>query len=281
MKSRWATSSSRRTAVFSGQCKRIDCCSGGAVRREDATIVLRRSRPLQIVGTAGTLIKCDHRRHRQCGTGQLSMAAPPRLPPRGQAGCRSPGWHFRSSAPKSRSTTGLDAAPVQLCRSRRPTLLASAGSRSSSATPASPQDAGINGMRVTVTRSASSGKGQRPAARRPRPSVSKIPHQRRTAGGVDDPGASGEQEVVCCATVNGGAGGPPVASIVIAPAREAVVRVGRKPGTAVPEVANGARWDAIAQRISAATGRSTLERVFRRSAIRLRTTGSAMGVCVS
>jgi hypothetical protein len=39
----------------------------------------------------------------------------------------------------------------------------------------------------------------------------------------------------------------PVASHVITPAREAVVRVGTKPGTDVPQVANGEIWDAISR----------------------------------
>ena len=38
----------------------------------------------------------------------------------------------------------------------------------------------------------------------------------------------------------------PVANPVIAPAREAVVRVGTKPGTEVPPVSDGGIWDAIA-----------------------------------
>ena len=65
---------------------------------------------------------------------------------------------------------------------------------------------------------------------------------------VDDPGASGEQDVTfAVATLNGAETGRlPVANIVVVPAREKVVRVGTKPGTDVPEVSNGGRWDSIA-----------------------------------
>ncbi len=65
---------------------------------------------------------------------------------------------------------------------------------------------------------------------------------------IDDPGASGEQNVTfAVSTVNGAETGRlPVANVVLVPAREKVVRVGTKPGTDVPEVSNGGRWDAIA-----------------------------------
>ena len=65
---------------------------------------------------------------------------------------------------------------------------------------------------------------------------------------VEDPGAPGEQDITfAVATVNGVVTGRlPVASTVLTPARDAVLRVGVKPGTDVPPVTNGARWDAIA-----------------------------------
>lgn len=65
---------------------------------------------------------------------------------------------------------------------------------------------------------------------------------------VEDPGSSGEQDVTfAVAAINGTETGRlPVASTVVVPAREKVVRIGTKPGTDVPEVTNGARWDAIA-----------------------------------
>lgn len=65
---------------------------------------------------------------------------------------------------------------------------------------------------------------------------------------VEDPGAPGTQDVTyAIVTVNGvETGRLPIANSVITPARDAVVRVGTKPGTDVPPVVEGATWDAIA-----------------------------------
>ena len=65
---------------------------------------------------------------------------------------------------------------------------------------------------------------------------------------VEDPGTPGVQDVTfAVAIVNVvETGRIPVANIVITPARDAVVRVGTKPGTDVPAVTNGSIWDAIA-----------------------------------
>lgn len=66
---------------------------------------------------------------------------------------------------------------------------------------------------------------------------------------VEDPGAPGTQDVTyAVAKVNGvETGRLPVANVVIEPARDGVLRVGAKPGTEVPPVTNGAQWDALAQ----------------------------------
>jgi hypothetical protein len=65
---------------------------------------------------------------------------------------------------------------------------------------------------------------------------------------IEDPGTPGLQDVIfAVAIVNGvPTGRLPVANSVIEPARDSVLRVGAKPGTEVPPVTNGARWDAIA-----------------------------------
>jgi hypothetical protein len=65
---------------------------------------------------------------------------------------------------------------------------------------------------------------------------------------VDDPGTPGEQDVTFAVSIVNGVetGRLPVANEVIAPARPSVLRVGAKPGTEVPPVANGATWDALA-----------------------------------
>ncbi|MBV9515780.1 MAG: transglycosylase family protein [Mycobacteriaceae bacterium] len=65
---------------------------------------------------------------------------------------------------------------------------------------------------------------------------------------VDDPGAPGDQDVTFAVSIVDGVetGRLPVANDVVTAARPAVVRVGAKPGTEVPPVTNGATWDALA-----------------------------------
>lgn len=66
---------------------------------------------------------------------------------------------------------------------------------------------------------------------------------------VDDPGTPGIQDVTfAVATVNGvETGRLPVANVVIVPAINGRIRVGAKPGTEVPEVSQGETWDALSR----------------------------------
>lgn len=66
---------------------------------------------------------------------------------------------------------------------------------------------------------------------------------------VDDPGTPGVQDVTfAVATVNGmETGRLPVANVVIVPAINGKIRVGAKPGTEVPEVSQGETWDALSR----------------------------------
>jgi hypothetical protein len=66
---------------------------------------------------------------------------------------------------------------------------------------------------------------------------------------VEDPGTPGTQNVTfAVASVNGvETGRLPVANVVLTPARDAVLRVGAKPGTEVPPVSNGTTWDALSR----------------------------------
>ncbi len=66
---------------------------------------------------------------------------------------------------------------------------------------------------------------------------------------VEDPGTPGTQDVTfAIAKVNGlETGRMPVANVVVVPARDGVLRVGAKPGTEVPPVSNGVVWDALAR----------------------------------
>lgn len=218
---------------------------------DDATIVLRRGRPLQI--------SVDGQDPRQVWTtaatvdgalAQLSMTdTAPTAASRGSrvplAGMALP----LVSAKTVEIDDGGAVRTVRLAASDVGALLASAGA------PLEQRDTSVpaawapvsDGMRVMVTRTRIDKVTERLPLEPPTKRVDD-PDLNTGRQVVEDPGASGEQDVVfAVATVNGAVTGKmPIANTVIAPAREAVVRVGTKPGTAVPEVSNGARWDAIA-----------------------------------
>lgn len=105
-----------------------------------------------------------------------------------------------------------------------------------------------DGMEIQVTRN----RIQRATQRLPLPPNSRRiedPEMNISRQVVEDPGTPGEQDVTfAVATVNGvETGRLPVANTVITPAREAVLRVGTKPGTDVPPVSDGSVWDAISR----------------------------------
>jgi uncharacterized protein YabE (DUF348 family) len=218
---------------------------------DDATIVLRRGRPLQV--------SLDGQEPRQVWTtaatvdgalAQLSMndAAPAaasresRVP---LAGMVLP----VVSAKTVRIDDGGVVRTVRLAAPDVGALLAVAGyplEQRDTSVPA-PWTPVADGMGVTVTRTRLEKVAERLTLD---PPAKRIEDPTMNAGRqvIEDPGTPGVQEVVfAVATVNGVVTGRlPVANTVITPAREAVLRVGTKPATAVPEVANGARWDAIA-----------------------------------
>jgi resuscitation-promoting factor RpfB len=104
----------------------------------------------------------------------------------------------------------------------------------------------VDGMQIQVTRN----RIQRVTERIPLPPNSQRiedPAMNMSRQIVEDPGNPGTQDVTfAVATVNGvETGRLPVANTVIEPARDAVLRVGAKPGTEVPPVSNGSIWDAI------------------------------------
>ncbi|WP_201263584.1 resuscitation-promoting factor [Mycobacterium montefiorense] len=105
----------------------------------------------------------------------------------------------------------------------------------------------VDGMQIQVTRNRIEKVTERiPLA----PNARKVedPDMNMSRQVVEDPGTAGTQDVTyAVATVNGvETGRLPIANIVIAPARDSVVRVGTKPGTEVPPVTDGSIWDAIA-----------------------------------
>lgn len=218
---------------------------------DDATIVLRRGRPLQI--------SLDGQDPRQVWTtaatvdaalAQLSMTDT--APAAASRGSRVPLAGMALPVVSAKTVEIDDGGAVRTVRLAAPdvgTLLASAG------VPLEQRDTSVpeawspvsDGMRVTVTRTRIDKVTERLLLEPPTKRI-EDPDLNTGRQVIEDPGASGEQDVVfAVATVNGAVTGRlPVANTVITPAREAVVRVGTKPGTAVPEVANGARWDAIA-----------------------------------
>ena len=103
------------------------------------------------------------------------------------------------------------------------------------------------GMQITVTRI----RTQKITARMPLPpSTRRIadPAMNTSRHVVEDPGAPGTQTVTFAVSVVNGVetGRRLVAHDVVTPARPSVLRIGAKPGTAVPPVSNGATWDALA-----------------------------------
>src|SRR6185312_8404544 len=66
---------------------------------------------------------------------------------------------------------------------------------------------------------------------------------------VENPGTPGVQDVTfAVAKVNGTETGRlPVANVIVTPSVDGVLRIGTKPGTEVPTVANGGAWDSLAK----------------------------------
>jgi uncharacterized protein YabE (DUF348 family) len=103
------------------------------------------------------------------------------------------------------------------------------------------------GMTVVVTRIRMDKLTQRmplppPAQDIPDPTMNMSRHV------IEDPGTPGSQDVTFAVSLVNGVetGRLPVDNEVLTPARAAVVRVGAKPGTEVPQVSNGRTWDALA-----------------------------------
>lgn len=103
------------------------------------------------------------------------------------------------------------------------------------------------GMQIQVTRN----RIERVTERMPLPPPSRRiedPEMNMSREVVEDPGSPGTQDVTfSVAQINGVESGRlPIANVVVTPAREAVVRVGAKPGTEVPPVSDGTIWDSLA-----------------------------------
>ncbi|MGA9490724.1 MAG: transglycosylase family protein [Mycobacterium sp.] len=217
-----------------------------------ANIVLRRSRPLQI--------SLDGQNTKQVWTtastvdealAQLAMTDT--APAAASRGSRVP-LAGMALPVVSAKTVELDdggvVRNVHFAAARVGDLLAGVGSpleQSDQVTPGAAAPV-IDGMHVQVTRNRIEKITERVPLVPPRRRI-EDPQMNVSREIVEDQGTAGTQDVTFSVSkVNGvETGRLPVASHVITPAREAIVRVGTKPGTDVPAVGNGEIWDAISR----------------------------------
>ncbi|HEY2450213.1 MAG TPA: transglycosylase family protein [Mycobacterium sp.] len=217
-----------------------------------ANIVLRRSRPLQIsldgqntkqVWTTASTVDEALAQLSMTDTAPAAASRASRVPLAGMA-----------LPVVSAKTVELDdagvARNVHLAAARVGDLLAGIGAPLEQSDQVVPGAAApvIDGMHIQVTRN----RIEKVTARVPLvPPKKRIedPDMNMDRQVVVDAGTPGTQDVTFSVSkVNGvETGRLPVASHVITPAREAVVRIGTKPGTGVPEVGNGEIWDAISR----------------------------------
>ncbi|WP_299563095.1 resuscitation-promoting factor [uncultured Mycolicibacterium sp.] len=217
-----------------------------------ATIVLRRSRPLEL--------SLDGQESRQVWTTAATvdealsqLALHDVAPAAASRGTRVPldGMSLAVVTPK---TVHIDDGGVQrtvhLAAPNVGALLAAAGApleQGDRVTPPASTPV-VDGMQVQVTRI----RVEKVTERLPLP-----PTHRRIEDVtlnmsrqiVEDPGAPGTQEITFAVSkVNGvETGRMPVANVILEPAREGVLRVGAKPGTEVPPVKDLHLWEALAQ----------------------------------
>jgi len=219
---------------------------------ESDTIVLRRSRPLQI-STDGT----DNREVWTTAStvdealSQLQMTD--KAPAAASRGSRVPLAGMSLPVVSAKTVVLADAGidrTVHLAAPNVAGLLEAAGvplEQSDEVTPAASSPV-VDGMRIEVKRI----RIERVTERAPLPPANQTiedPTLNMSRQIVEDPGTPGTQDVTfAIARVNGiETGRMPVANVVVVPARDGVLRVGVKPGTEVPEVLNGGTWDSLAR----------------------------------
>jgi uncharacterized protein YabE (DUF348 family) len=225
--------------------------AGDQAVENSGTIVLRRSRPLQVsmdghesrqIWTTASTVDEALQQMSMSDTAPAAASRDSRLPLAGMA--------LPVVSPKNvHIDDGGVMADRKLAAPDVAALLAAAGAplqQADKVVPA-PSTPVTEGMTVVVTRFRMDKVTQRVPLP---PTAQKIPDPTMNMSRqvVDDPGTPGEQDVTfAVAIVNGvETGRLPVANDVITPARPSVMRVGAKPGTEVPPVTNGAAWDAIA-----------------------------------
>jgi resuscitation-promoting factor RpfB len=226
--------------------------AGNQQVHQSDTIMLRRSRPLQI--------SLDGQGSKQVWTtastvdealAQLSMTDT--APAAASRGSRVPlaGMALPVVSAKTvQISDGGTVSTVHLAATDVAGLLAAAGvplEQSDTVVPAASSPL-IEGMQIQVTRIRIEKVTERvplqPGAKRIEDVTMNMSRQV-----VEDPGTPGTQDATfAVARMNGvETGRLPVANVVVAPARDGVLRVGAKPGTEVPPVSSGATWDALSR----------------------------------
>ena len=222
-----------------------------AVHQSD-TIVLRRSRPLQV--------SLDGQNSRQVWTtastvdealAQLQMTD--KAPAAASRGSRVPLAGMSLPVVSAKTVQINDGGAVRTVHLAAPNvagLLEAAGAplqQRDTVEPAASSPV-FDGMQIDVTRI----RIDKVTERVPLPPNNQRiedPTMNMSRQVVENPGMPGTQDVTfAVAKVNGvETGRLPVANVVVVPARDGVLRVGAKPGTEVPPVTNGAIWDALSR----------------------------------
>ncbi len=232
--------------------ERDDLYPAGDVQVGEAgKIVLRRSRPLQIsldghgarqVWTTASTVDEALAQLAMTDTAPVAASRGSRVP---LAGMALP----VVSAKTVQINEGGAVRTVHLPAPNVAGLLSAAGAPPLDSDQVVPSAASpiVDGMEIQVTRN----RIQQVTQRIPLPPGSRRiedPEMNMSRQVVEDPGTPGEQDVTfAVAMVNGvETGRLPVANTVITPARDAVLRVGTKPGTEAPPVSSGSVWDAVA-----------------------------------
>ncbi|AMO63165.1 resuscitation-promoting factor RpfB [Mycolicibacterium phlei] len=219
---------------------------------QDDTIVLRRSRPLQVsldgqdsreVWTTASTVDEALQQLQMADTAPAAASRGTRVPLSGM-----------SLPVVSAKTVHINDAGVE----RTVTLAAPnvAGLLEAAGAPLAQRDEVVpaasapvtEGMQITVTRNRIEKVTERVPLPAPMTRV-EDPTLNQSRQIVEDPGTPGTQDVVfAIAKLNGVETGKlPVANVVVTPARPGVLRIGTKPGTEVPPVTNGHIWDALAR----------------------------------
>ncbi len=218
---------------------------------EAENIVLRRSRPLEI-SLDGHEVKKVWTTASTVDEALAQLAMTDTAPAAASRGSRVPLSGMALPVVSAKSVQINDGGTVRLVHLPAPNvagLLAAVGTPLLESDQVAPGATApiIDGMQILVTRN----RIERVTQRIPLPPNSRRiedPEMNNSRQVVEDAGSPGEQDVTfAVATVNGvETGRLPVANVIITPAREAVVRVGTKPGTALPTITDGNIWDAIA-----------------------------------